>query len=160
MTLHLATVDPVPGLVLAADAQTGGSSLLSNLVPFILLAVAFWFLLLRPQRKRAQEAVKLRTSLQVGAAVMTTSGLYGTVAHIDEDAVLLEVAPGVTNRYATAAIARVINPGPAADVDADDEDDDDSVDRGAPASEVVEPTDRTSPLDERPDERPDEPRAR
>ena len=159
MTVHAVPVDSVPGLVLAAEAQTGGSSLLSNLVPFLLLAVAFWFLLLRPQRKRAQEAVTLRRSMHVGASVMTTSGLYGTVAHIDEDAVLLEVAPGVTNRYATAAVARILSPSPDAVDEADDEADGDETDGNVTGSEAVEPADRAA-LDERSDERPDEPRAR
>ena len=99
---------PTPALVLA-QTGTGGGSALANLLPFVLLAVAFWFLLIRPQRKRAQEAAQIRSSLQVGAEVMTTAGLYGTVAHVDDDAVLLEVAPGVTNRYANAAVARVLS---------------------------------------------------
>ena len=40
--------------------------------------------------------------------VITSTGLYGTVAAIEDDAVLLEIAPGVTTRWARAAIARVI----------------------------------------------------
>ena len=99
-----------PTLLAAAEPAAGGGSTLSSLLPFVLLAVAFWFLLLRPQRKRAQEAAQIRNSLQVGAEVMTTAGLYGTVAHVDDDAVLLEVAPGVTNRYAKGAIARILTP--------------------------------------------------
>lgn len=88
--------------------ETG--SAIGALLPFALLGVAFWFLLIRPQRKRAQEAQEVRNSLEVGAEVLTTSGLYGTVAHIDDDAVLLEVAPGVTNRYVKAAIGKVLTP--------------------------------------------------
>ncbi len=99
-----------PALLAATEPAAGGGSALSSLLPFVLLAVAFWFLLLRPQRKRAQEAAQIRDSLQVGAEVLTTAGLYGTVAHVDDDAVLLEVAPGVTNRYAKGAIARILTP--------------------------------------------------
>lgn len=95
--------------VLAVTGAGGGGDALANLLPFVLLAVAFWFLLIRPQRKRAQEAAQIRSSLQVGAEVMTTAGLYGTVAHVDDDAVLLEVAPGVTNRYAKGAVARILS---------------------------------------------------
>jgi preprotein translocase subunit YajC len=94
---------------LALTGAGGGGDALANLLPFLLLAVAFWFLLIRPQRKRAQEAAQIRASLQVGAEVMTTAGLYGTVAHVDDDAVLLEVAPGVTNRYAKGAVARILS---------------------------------------------------
>ena len=56
----------------------------------------------------------MRASLDVGAEVITTAGLYGTVALVEDDSVLLEVAPGVTNRYAKGAIARVLNAGPGA----------------------------------------------
>ena len=94
---------------LAVTGAGGGGDALANLLPFVLLAVAFWFLLIRPQRKRAQEAAQIRSSLRVGAEVMTTAGLYGTVAHVDDDAVLLEVAPGVTNRYAKGAVARILS---------------------------------------------------
>ena len=95
--------------VLAVTGAGGGGTGLADLLPFVLLAVAFWFLLIRPQRKRAQEAAQIRSNLQVGAEVMTTAGLYGTVAHVDDDAVLLEVAPGVTNRYAKGAVARILD---------------------------------------------------
>lgn len=94
---------------LAQTGTSGSSSALAQLLPFLLLAVAFWFLLIRPQRKRAQEAAAVRASLEVGAEVITTAGLYGTVAHVDDEAVLLEVAPGVTNRYAKGAVARVLS---------------------------------------------------
>ena len=89
------------------EQETGGA--LASLLPFLLIGVAFWFLLIRPQRKRAQEAAQVRDSLRVGSEVITTAGLYGTVAHVDEDAVLLEVAPGVTNRYVKAAVGRIVS---------------------------------------------------
>ena len=56
---------------------------------------------------------------------MTTAGLYGRIAQVDDDSVLLEVAPGVTNRYVRAAVARVVTPvevaGPAEPADPADD---------------------------------------
>jgi preprotein translocase subunit YajC len=110
---------------LALTGAGGGGDALANLLPFLLLAVAFWFLLIRPQRKRAQEAAQIRSNLQVGVEVMTTAGLYGTVAHVDDEAVLLEVAPGVTNRYAKGAVARILTaPDPAGESPASERVDD------------------------------------
>jgi preprotein translocase subunit YajC len=83
---------------------------------FVLILVAFYLLIIRPQRSRAKAAQKLQESLVPGAEVMTTAGLYGTLTEVRDDSVLLEVSPGVTVRFAKAAVGRIVT---------DDEDDDD-----------------------------------
>ncbi|TDD00460.1 preprotein translocase subunit YajC [Nonomuraea deserti] len=94
---------------------------LGSILPLILLVVVFYFLLIRPQRKRQQEAVRMQNSLSPGARVMTTTGLFGTVVAVDNEDVVLEVAPGVETRWVKAAIGRVVTPGdaPAGDEAAD-----------------------------------------
>ncbi|NRQ32048.1 preprotein translocase subunit YajC [Nonomuraea sp. NN258] len=93
---------------------------LGSILPLILLVVVFYFLLIRPQRKRQQEAVKMQNSLAPGARVMTTTGLFGTVVAVDNEDVILEVAPGIETRWVKAAIGRVVTPGdaPASDDEA------------------------------------------
>ncbi|GGO72532.1 preprotein translocase subunit YajC [Nonomuraea cavernae] len=86
---------------------------LGSILPLILLVVVFYFLLIRPQRKRQQEAIKMQNSLAPGARVMTTTGLFGTVVAVDNDDVILEVAPGIETRWVKAAIGRVVTPGDA-----------------------------------------------
>jgi preprotein translocase subunit YajC len=76
------------------------------LLPLLLLAV-FYFILIRPQQKQRREIAQLQSTLAPGARVMTGSGLVATVVAIEDDEVLLEVAPGVTNRYVRRAIMRV-----------------------------------------------------
>jgi preprotein translocase subunit YajC len=90
---------------------------LGSILPLILLVVVFYFLLIRPQRKRQQEALKMQNSLAPGARVMTTTGLFATVVAVDNEDVILEVAPGVETRWVKAAIGRVVQPGdePVAD---------------------------------------------
>lgn len=83
---------------------------ISSFLPLLLIGAAFYFLILRPQRSRARQAVDVRRSLTPGAEIMTTAGLFGRVAQVDDDTVLLEVAPGVTNRYLKAAVARIVTP--------------------------------------------------
>ncbi|MER7364985.1 preprotein translocase subunit YajC [Nonomuraea wenchangensis] len=86
---------------------------LGSILPLILLVVVFYFLLIRPQRKRQQEAIQMQNSLTPGSRVMTTTGLFATVVAVDNEDVVLEVAPGVETRWVKAAIGRVVAPGDA-----------------------------------------------
>ncbi|MGN9842846.1 preprotein translocase subunit YajC [Nonomuraea sp. H19] len=90
---------------------------LGSILPLILLVVVFYFLLIRPQRKRQQEAIKMQNSLTPGTRVMTTTGLFATVVAVDNEDVVLEVAPGIETRWVKAAIGRVITPGDAPTAD-------------------------------------------
>ncbi|WP_084516628.1 preprotein translocase subunit YajC [Microtetraspora niveoalba] len=94
-----------------------GNNPLGTFLPLILLVVVFYFLLIRPQRKRQQEQLQMQNSLTPGARVMTTTGLFGTVVGLQDEDVILEIAPGVETRWVKAAIGRVVTPvdGPADD---------------------------------------------
>lgn len=61
-----------------------------QIVPFILLIVVFYFVLIRPQRKRDKETQRMRNSLQVGDEIVTVGGVVGLVVSIKEDTVVLE----------------------------------------------------------------------
>jgi preprotein translocase subunit YajC len=77
------------------------------LLPLLLLAV-FWLILIRPQQKQRREVAQLQANPAPGARVITGSGLVATVVSLEDDEVVLEVAPGVTNRYVRRAIMRVL----------------------------------------------------
>jgi preprotein translocase subunit YajC len=77
--------------------------------PIIVLAITFllmWVLFILPQQRRVRAHQAMLTRLQTGDEVMTTSGIYGTVAALDDDIASVEIAPGTTVRMARAAIAR------------------------------------------------------
>jgi preprotein translocase subunit YajC len=83
---------------------------MSNLVPLLFIAIAVVFLLVLPMRQRnrsLQQARLLQDNLGIGTGVMTTSGLYGTVVAIGDDTIELEISPGVTVRWAKAAVAEI-----------------------------------------------------
>lgn len=83
---------------------------MAELVPLLFIAIAVVFLLVLPMRQRnraMQRAQQLQAALVQGTEVMTTSGLYGTVAYVGDDTVDLEVSPGITVRWAKAAIAEI-----------------------------------------------------
>ena len=99
------------GLVLvisAAPAASGGNSFLPMLLLVGLLALMY-FMVIRPQSQRRKQMQRMQESVSVGSSVLTIGGLYGTVAAVDDESVTLEVSPGVTNRYARGAIAKVLS---------------------------------------------------
>lgn len=94
----------------AASGNSGGGSAIGTLLLPVLLVAIVYFGFIRPQRARARRAQQLSKGVEVGQEVMTTAGLYGTVVEVDEDTVRIEIAPGVTTRWAIGAVARVTTP--------------------------------------------------
>lgn len=89
---------------------------IGSLLPFILIVVVFWFLILRPARKRQQAAAQLQSSLSVGDRIMLTSGIFGTVAAIGDESFELDIAPGLRVTVHRQAVAKIVEP---ASVDAE-----------------------------------------
>ena len=82
---------------------------LAGFLPFVLIALVFWFLIVRPQRRRQQELASTQSALGVGTEVMLGSGIYGTVASVEDDTLHLQVAPGTTVKVARQAVVKVID---------------------------------------------------
>jgi len=95
--------------LLAQDSQ-GGSSLIAFL-PLLLMGGIFYFLLIRPQQRRAKAQQALLRSIEVGDEIVTTAGVFGTVIEIDDvdDVVTVEIAPGTRIRMVRAGIGRVVS---------------------------------------------------
>lgn len=93
------------------------------LLPLVILAGAFVVLVVLPMRSRSRALARTRemqSGLAVGAEVMTTSGLYGRIAGLEDDTVDLEIAPGVVVRWARAAIAEIRGTQPAVEPSVED----------------------------------------
>jgi preprotein translocase subunit YajC len=98
------------GIIAAADAATKSSgSALTFPILIVLVFVGFYFLMIRPQRRRQQAVAQQQKTVSPGARVRTTAGMYATVIEVDGDDVVLEVAPGVEVRYLKRAIMEVIS---------------------------------------------------
>ncbi len=87
-----------------------------------LLILGFYLLAIRPQRQRAKAQAEVRASVQVGSEVVTTAGIHGTVVGVEDDALRIEVAPGVQLRFARGAILQVLD-APPAEVDGEADED-------------------------------------
>ena len=110
------------------------------LIWVVLLAAVFYLMIIRPTRNRQRAQQQMTERLGVGARVMTTSGLFAEVVGFDDDAVLLETAPGVTMRWTKAAVARIL-PEP----DAEDDSEVDEPDSDDPADPATDDPDATNP---------------
>ena len=83
---------------------------LAALLPLVAILGLFWFMVIRPAKRRQQEVTSLQSSIEVGQKVMMSSGVYGTVRAITDDRARLEIAPGTEIEIARAAIAKVDSP--------------------------------------------------
>lgn len=77
-------------LYLAAATDT--ASMLATFIPLILMIVVFYFLLIRPQKKRETETQKMRESIEVGDEIVTIGGIVGRVVSIKEDTLVIETS--------------------------------------------------------------------
>ncbi|MGB7183017.1 MAG: preprotein translocase subunit YajC [Burkholderiaceae bacterium] len=93
-----------------AYAQSGGAAGggLYQLLPFILMFVVFYFLLIRPQMKRAKELKAMNEALKKGDEVVTNGGIAGKITKVTQDWVILEVADKVEMKIQKAAVATLL----------------------------------------------------
>ncbi|NHC07304.1 protein translocase subunit yajC [Azonexus fungiphilus] len=86
-------------MISLAHAQTAGAADptggFMQLLPMILMFVVLWFLMIRPQMKKAKEHKALLAALQKGDEVVTGGGLVGRVTKVDDSYVTVEIAQGV-----------------------------------------------------------------
>ncbi len=73
----------------------GQSNPIFSLLPLILIFVVFYFLLILPQQKRQKQHQQLLNSLKKGDRVITSSGIYGTIANVKDNIINLVIADGV-----------------------------------------------------------------
>ena len=75
----------------AASGSTAGS-LITGILPFVVLILVFYFLLIRPENKKKKALNEMRNALAVGDEVTTIGGIVGRVVHIKDDLVTIETS--------------------------------------------------------------------
>ena len=80
---------------------------IQSMLPLVLMGAAFWFLILRPNRKKQAAMVAMIAALGPGARVITSSGIKGTIISMGDSEVVLEIAPGVHTSWTKGAITKV-----------------------------------------------------
>lgn len=90
-----------------AEGQDPTSSLISTFVMFGAVIAIFYFMMIRPQQKRAKEHQKLLSAVKKGDKVVTTSGMHGSVYEVDETTVTITIASNCHVTFDKSAIASV-----------------------------------------------------
>jgi len=104
---------PAVFALLAATTTKKNSSPIGTFVLFGLILVAGYFFFIRPQRNRQRKALETKQAIEPGVEVVTTAGLIAKVVEMDDETVVLEVAPGVHSRFLRQAIVRAVEEPPA-----------------------------------------------
>ncbi len=104
------------GLIASAWAQSapagaGQPNMLMQLLPLILIFVVFYFLLIRPQQKRAKEHRAMVAALSAGDEVVTSGGILGRVTDVGDQFVTVEVADGVQVKLQRHTVSQVLPKG-------------------------------------------------
>jgi preprotein translocase subunit YajC len=89
----------------APGGQAGG---IMGLMPIVILFAIFYFLLIRPQQKKAKEQSAMIANLKKGMRIVTTGGIYGTIQAIDDTTIGLEIAEKVKIKISRGNVAAVV----------------------------------------------------
>ena len=88
--------------------EGGGGSLISTLIMFGAIFAIFYFMIIRPQQKRAKEREKLLSNVEKGDKIITSGGVHATIVGLEEKTVLIEIAPNVKVKIERSAIGSVV----------------------------------------------------
>ena len=115
-----------------AQGAEGESSMLVSFLPLILIFVVFYFLLIRPQQKKAKAHKAMLGEIGRGDRIVTGGGIVGTVTKVNSDTEMtVEISPGIKVRVLRDTVSQVVQskgrppPPPKQDYDDDEEEDDD-----------------------------------
>ena len=98
-----------PAYAQASGASPGGD--IMTFLPMIAIVVVFYFLLIRPQQKRAKETKAMLQALQKGDEVVTAGGIVGKISKLSEAYANVEIAPGVDITVQRSAISLLLPKG-------------------------------------------------
>lgn len=93
-----------------AGAATGTPSILGAIFPFVLIFVIFYFIIIMPAKKKQKQHQGLITSLKGGERVLTSGGIYGTIARVLEDRFEIQVDNNTKIQVAKSSVSTVIDP--------------------------------------------------
>ena len=101
------SLGPMARLMAPAGAE-GGSTMMSFL-PLIAIVAIFYFLILRPQKKKQQDTQKMLSALRKGDRIVTIGGIHGIIQSVKESTVIVKVDENVKLEFNRAAISSVVS---------------------------------------------------
>lgn len=98
----LLAMAPQPG------GEGGGGGMISTLIMFGAIFAIFYFMIIRPQQKRAKDQKAMLEAIQKGDKVVLTGGMHGTIAGLEDKTVLVDVGNNIKIKFERTAIALVV----------------------------------------------------
>lgn len=95
-------------LLIAMAPQGGDGSMVSTLIMFGAIFAIFYFMIIRPQQKKAKEREALLGSVKKGDKIITSSGIHGTISGLDDTTVLVDVGNNNKIKMERSAIGQVV----------------------------------------------------
>ncbi len=89
------------------EASGSGGSTILSFIPFVLIFVIFYFLLILPQQKRQKKLKAMLEALKKGDKVVTSSGIWGTITNLGKETVTVQIADNTKIKVQRDHIARV-----------------------------------------------------
>lgn len=87
--------------------EAGGSSMVSTLIMFGAIFAIFYFMIIRPQQKKAKEREALLSALNKGDKIVTNGGMHGSIAGLDDKTCLVDFGNNVKIKFERSAIASI-----------------------------------------------------
>jgi preprotein translocase subunit YajC len=104
------SIEPILTLTAGAAQSGGASAFLIGILPWLLIFVIFYMLLIRPQQKRAKEHAAEIAAVKKGDEVVTGGGLRGRVTKVSDTEVEVEIAQGVKVKAVKSTLSQVLKP--------------------------------------------------
>ncbi len=98
-------------IAMGTPGQGGGGSMVQTLIMFGAIFAIFYFMIIRPQQKRAKEREALLSAIQKGDKVITSGGVHGVIAGLEDKTVLLDLGNNVKIKIERSAITTVVKEG-------------------------------------------------
>jgi preprotein translocase subunit YajC len=104
MTLHFGASSVL--LLAQEGGSQGGGGGLASLLPLVVLVGVFWFMIMRPQQRRAREQKMLLANVKQGDRVVAAGGIVGTIRRVDDDTLSLQVADNVVIKVDRGSVSK------------------------------------------------------
>jgi len=89
--------------------NSNNPSFIMQIMPFLLMILIFYFLLIKPQQKQLKERQKMLSNLKVGDKVLTAGGIIGTISSLNNDQIEVEIAKNVKVTMLKSSVTSVLN---------------------------------------------------
>ena len=96
-------------IAMSPQGGEGGGSMVSTIIMFGAIFLIFYFMIIRPQQKKAKDRTRLLSNLEKGDKVVTSGGIHGIIAGLDEKTLLLQVSDNLKIKVDRSAIGQVIS---------------------------------------------------